>query len=356
MPSLLEGLAGVALVVWILNDVFQSVAVPRPTPGSRPSTMLTRLTWPLWRSVGLARGTSGARERALGQYAPLLLVTILALWVLGLVLGYGLIFHALADQIEPRPADVLEAAYFAGTSLLTIGFGDVVAVHPAARAVAIVSAATGLGVVALAISFVFSLFASFQRRESLVVTLDQRAGAPPSGVHLLETMAHEAMRDDLGPMFAEWERWAGEVLDTHVAYPILAFFRSSHDNESWIGALGAVLDAATLVVTTVDDGPTGQAHMMWAAGHHLAEDLTLYFRLGHDGDAGVERAEFDDARARLAAAGYRLRGADASWEAFRAKRATYAGSLNALARQWAVPPSLWIGDRSFLPVRHGDRT
>ncbi len=354
--SILEALLGVVLVYWVLNDVFQSVAVPRPTPGVRPSTILARVTWPAWRRMGLARTEPGARERALGQYAPLLLVAILALWVFGLVVGYGLVLHALAPQLRPAPADALEAMYFAATSLLTIGFGDVLAVAPAARVVAIVAAASGLGVVALAISFIFSLFASFQRREALVVTLDQRAGTPPSGVHLLETMAEEHMRDGLPRLFAEWERWAGEVLDTHVAYPILAYFRSSHDNESWVGALGAVLDAATLCVTTIEDAPIGPAHMLWAAGLHLVEDLTRSFGLRHDGDAGVERAEFDDARARLADAGYRLRDPDASWEVFRAKRATYAGSLNALARHWAVPPSLWIGDRSFLPIRHGDRT
>ncbi len=326
MAELIEGAIGLALVIWILNDVFQSVVVPRPTPGIRPTTILTRLTWPMWRRFAELRGSSGDRERVLGQYAPLLLVALLGLWILGLIFGYGLVLLAMGQQVRPVPTDVFEAAYFAGTSLLTIGFGDVVGLHPAARAVAILAGATGLGVVALSISFIFSLFASFQRREALVVTLDQRAGAPPSGVHLLETMAHEGMRDDLARLFAEWERWAGEVLDTHVAYPILAFFRSSHDNESWIGALGAVLDAATRL-----------------------------FRLPYDGDVGVERSEFEDARARLAAAGYRLADADASWDAFSRTRSSYASALNALARQWAVPPALWVGDRSPLPRKHAER-
>ncbi len=355
MAELIEGAIGLALVIWILNDVFQSVVVPRPTPGIRPTTILTRLTWPMWRRFAELRGSSGDRERVLGQYAPLLLVALLGLWILGLIFGYGLVLLAMGQQVRPVPTDVFEAAYFAGTSLLTIGFGDVVGLHPAARAVAILAGATGLGVVALSISFIFSLFASFQRREALVVTLDQRAGAPPSGVHLLETMAHEGMRDDLARLFAEWERWAGEVLDTHVAYPILAFFRSSHDNESWIGALGAVLDAATLVMTTVEDAPKGAARMLWAAGNHLVEDVARLFRLPHNGDVGVERSEFEDARGRLAAAGYRLADADASWDAFSRTRSSYASALNALARQWAVPPALWVGDRSPLPRKHAER-
>jgi hypothetical protein len=344
----IELVVGVLLVVWILNDVFESVVVPRPTPGLRPTTILTRLSWPGWRAIGLGR-SGDAREHFLGQYASLLLVATLAMWIAGLIVGYGLVLGGLHSELRPQPADALEAIYFAATSMLTIGFGDVVALGPTARVVAIVAAATGLGVVALAISFLFSLFASFQRREALVVTLDQRAGAPPSGVQLLETMARKRMREGLGPMFAEWERWAAEVLDSHVSYPILAYFRSTHDNESWISAVGAVLDAATLVATTIEDGAYGPARMLVSAGEHLVEDLTNFFRLPHGSECGVEREEFDAARARLRAAGYALRDGEESWRQFADTRSTYAAGLNELARYWAVPPALWVGDRSYLP-------
>jgi hypothetical protein len=348
----LEIIVGAVLVLWVLNDVFQSVVVPRPTPGVRPTTILTRATWPAWRAIGISRA-GDARERFLGQYASLLLMATLWTWILGLIVGYGVVLAGLHGELRPEPGDALAAIYFAATSLLTIGFGDIVAMEPPARFVSIVAGATGLGVVALAISFLFSLFASFQRREALVVTLDQRAGAPPSGVQLLETMAIKRMRDGLGPMFAEWERWAAEVLDSHVSYPILAYFRSTHDNESWVSAIGAVLDAATLVVTTIDGGPYGPARMLIGAGNHLVEDLTRFFGLRRDPDTGVERGEFEEARARLADAGYELRGADESWRAFSETRAMYAGGLNELAKYWAVPPALWVGDRSYLP--HGVR-
>ncbi|HKW78710.1 MAG TPA: potassium channel family protein [Candidatus Limnocylindria bacterium] len=348
MIDAIELALGLALLVWILSDVFESVVVPRPTPGFRPTTILIRLTWPGWRAIGLRRAP-GEREHFLGQYASLLLVTVLMVWIAGLIVSYGLVFAGLHGELRPEPPDLFTAIYFAATSLLTIGFGDIVALGASARFIAIVSAATGLGVVALAISFLFSLFASFQRRESLVVTLDQRAGAPPSGVQLLETMALKRMRDALGPMFGEWERWAAEVLDSHVSYPILAYFRSTHDNESWVSAIGAMLDAATLVVTTIEDGPYGPAHMLVKAGDHLVEDLTSFFRLPHGHECGVEREEFDAARERLSAVGYHLRPADDSWRAFSDTRATYASDLNELARYWAVPPALWVGDRSYVP-------
>ncbi len=352
MIEAIEIIAGVSLLVWMLADVFESVVVPRPTPGVRPSTIISRLLWPRWRAAGERRVNADARERLLGQFAPLVLVLLLVVWGTGLMVGYGLLFHALRDELRPPPPDLPTAIYFAATSLLTIGFGDITPVEAPARVLAIAAGGTGLGIVALAISFLFSLYASFQRREALVVTLDARAGAPPSGVRLLETYAREAMLERLGDTFLAWERWSAEVLDSHVSYPILTFFRSTHDNESWVSALGAVLDAATLVVTTLADGPRGPARMMSAAGNHLVEDLTHYFGLEHDHEVGVEREEFVEARARLADAGYRLADEESSWRAFTETRAAYAGSLNALARQWAVPPSLWIGDRSYLPHRH----
>ncbi|HET7676725.1 MAG TPA: hypothetical protein VFK38_02655, partial [Candidatus Limnocylindrales bacterium] len=174
------------------------------------------------------------------------------------------------------------------------------------------------------------------------------AGTPPSGVALLETAAQEGTVDGLADLFAAWEIWSAEVLDSHVAYPILAYFRSSHDQTSWVSAVGAVLDAATLVLTTVEGVPRGPARFMQRVGDHLVEDVAGSLGLRADGAVGVERAEFDEARARLAAAGYRLAGADESWADFRATRASYASRINRLAAFWATPPAQWIGDRSVL--------
>ena len=340
---------GIAVVFYILNDVFQSVVVPRSTPARyRLTRWVVRPGWRTWRALALRTGSSGERERLLGIFAPLVVVVLLVLWLSLLVLGYGLIFYGLRSQLRPVVQDFPTALYFAGTSVLTIGFGDFVAASGVGRALALTAGGTGLGTIALAISFLFSLYGSFQRREILIVTLDARAGAPPSGVNLLETMSRLGMRDDLPRLFADWEKWAAEVLDSHLAYPVLAYFRSSHDNESWVSALGAVLDATTLVLTTVVDGPHGQAKMMFAMGTHLVEDLARFFRIERDHDPGVERYEFDQAREALAAAGWTLLGPEESWVAFSRLRAQYAVALNNMAKWWAAPPTQWIGDRSFV--------
>jgi hypothetical protein len=182
------------------------------------------------------------------------------------------------------------------------------------------------------------------------VVLEAGAGAPPSGVTLLETYALAGILDQLPKVFQDWQVWAAEVLDTHLAYPILAYFRSSHTNDSWISSLGAVMDASTLVLTTIEDGPKGWAKLSRAVGGHCLEDLVQYFQLPDEPELGVERQEFDEARQRLRRAGFRLQDADASWASFSRLRTEYAGRVNALARFWATPPAQWIGDRS--PLRY----
>jgi len=343
---------GLILVLVVLNDVFNTVILQRPSPARhRPAGLLTRYSWRLWRAYADRAASAERRERRLGIFAPAVVMTLLGLWIAMLILGFGLVFHVLGRQLEPGPADLGGALYFAAVSLLTIGYGDVVAIGGPARVVAIAAAVAGLGIVALTITYLFSLYASFRRRELLVVTLDARAGAPPSGVVLLETCARYHDAGELRRVFADWERWSAAVLESHLAYPILLFFRSTHDHESWVSAIGAVLDASTLVLTTIESGPSGAAWVMHGIGVHLVEDVARFFRDATPGTPGVERAEFDDARRRLASAGYTLTpDADASWEAFVRRRSAYSARLNTLAGFLAVPPAQWIGDRS--EIRH----
>ncbi len=344
----LVGLLIIASVIW---DVFESIVVPRPTPGRyRIARNLVRGTWVVWRAVAFRARTPDARERMLGTYAPIIVLVLLACWVILLVFGYGLILFALRGQLDPSPDSLAEASYVAGVSLLTIGFGEFVPTGVLARAVSLVAAASGLGVVALVITYLFSLYGAFQRREVQVVTLDARAGAPPSAVNLLETYARTGMVDELPRLFGDWEVWSAEVLDSHVAYPILGYFRSTHDNESWVSSLGAVMDAATLVLTTIEGVPHGRAEMLVGIGQHLVEDVANYFGFPDVHAPGVERFEFDEARDRLAAAGYQLRDADLAWSLFADLRSLYAVRLNSLATYWLTPPAQWVGDRSV--TRH----
>ena len=351
--AVFEFVIGLVLVGLVLHDVFNTVILPRPSPARyRPAGVLTRWSWRGWRRYAERQADPDRREQRLGIFAPAVVIVLLGLWMVMLIGGFGLLFHALAEQIAPVPPDLGTAMYFAAVSLLTLGYGDFVPTHGLSRLVAIAAAGAGLGIVALTITYLFSLYASFQRREVQIVTLDARAGAPPSAVALLETCASFSDRNaELQRIFEDWERWSAEVLESHLAYPILMFFRSTHDHESWVSAVGALLDAATLVITGIEDGPSGQARAMRGLGAHLVEDIARFFRFPIRADAGpgIERAEFDDVRVRLARAGYRLvPDGDAAWAEFARLRAGYAAALNALAAYLDVPPAQWIGDRSYV--------
>ncbi|HSR23767.1 MAG TPA: ion channel, partial [Candidatus Eisenbacteria bacterium] len=342
----LEGVAGAAVIAAALLDVFQSVVTPRPAAGRlRISRYATRWLWGTCRWIALHRRDPRAREALLGSFGPAIVLVYLVLWLLLLVLGYGLLVDALADQVRPRPTDLGTSLYLAGTALFTIGFGDYVGTTAAARALTLAAGATGLGVLAVVVTFLFSLYGAFQRREAAVVTLEAGAGAPPSGVTMLETYAHAGIVDELAGVFQRWQEAAAEILDSHLAYPVLAYFRSSHDNDSWVSSLGAVMDATTLVLTTID-GPEspvtrevkGWAKLSRAVLGHCIEDMVIYFRLPDERDAGIDRSEYGKARERLERAGYHLQPEPDGWEAFRKMRAEYAGRVNALARYWASPP------------------
>lgn len=354
MP-LLEALAGLALAVWVLNDVFTTVILPRPAPARyRPAGILTRSSWRVWRGYADRSRTVQRREQRLGIFAPAIVMILLGLWIVLLVLGFGLMLHALSAQVRPPLGGIDAAVYLAATSLLTIGYGDFVPTEALSRVVAVAAGGVGLGIVALTITYLFSLYANFQRRELQVVTLDARAGAPPSGIQLLVTCAaFDDEHEELEQIFEQWEHWSAEVLESHLAYPILMFFRSTHDHESWVSAIGAVLDAATLMLTTLEGGPRGQASATRGIGTHLVEDVGRFFHFITDRpiDVGpmIERAEFDAARARLGGAGYVLvPDEEAAWRDFSQRRAEYAGALNALALYFSVPPAQWIGDRGSV--------
>ncbi|MDQ2662608.1 MAG: potassium channel family protein [Candidatus Eremiobacteraeota bacterium] len=352
--DLVCSLAGLFCVWLALRDVFQVVVLPRAPAGSlRISAIVTRSLWRTWPAIGyrLYRNDE-RREDFLALFAPFSMILLLAVWVGVLVLGYGLLFYAARHSIGPETIHFGGALYYAGTSILTIGYGDITARTGMTRFISLAAGTSGLATVALTTSFLFAVFASFQRREVFVVGIGSRAGAPPSGVGLLVLSAKAEVRDDLQRLFVQAQTFAAEVMESHLAYPILNFFRSSHDYESWVATLGTMLDAAVLLMTAVEDQPAGQARIFYLVGNHAVHDLSHYFGIEENQTPGISREEFDHACSRLAQAGYSIRERGAAWSEFSLHRITYASSLNGLARFFEIPPTEWVGDRSFIRAPH----
>jgi hypothetical protein len=348
----LEIVVGVLLLLLVLYDLFQTVILPRPAVKKFAMVRyLLRALWRLWRWIGNRTNNIPRREGWLATFGPIGVLTMFSVWALVVIVGFGLVMDGVRDELRPRPDNFGTSLYFSAGTLVPLSYGDLVPEGALARIFTTAESATGVFLGALAITLLFTLYASFQRREELVVTLDAVAGAPPSGVQILETLNQEGMGDELTKTFQDWREWAAAVLESHLAYPLLLFFRSSHDNEAWVNSFGAVMDAATLLMSAVEGKPDGSARLMFTVGNHLVEDLSWYFKYERVDDPIVERMEFDQARERLKKAGYKCRGTDEAWDKFAHLRAKYASPLNQLARVLSIIPAQWIGDRSYLPHR-----
>jgi len=354
LTRVLEVLTGFLLCVLAAYDLFKSVVLPRPAINK--FVLVRQLffnLWRFWRWVGDRIEETGRKEGWLATFAPIGVLMMFLVWALAFVAGYGLIIDGFRDEMHPIPGDFWESLYFSAGTLVPLSYGDYVPIGVMARLTTIAESTTGVALAALAITLLFSLYESFQRREELVVTLDALAGAPPSGVQILETSAELTMRDQLVKTFDDWRAWTAAVLESHLAYPILFYFRSSHDNEAWLNSFGAVMDAANLVVSTVDGEAKGSARLTLTIGNHLIEDMAWNFRYTAEPYVGVERHEFIEAVERLRKAGYECREDEAAWQHFSKIRLKYAYALNEMARRFAIIPAVWIGDRSYLPHRSG---
>ncbi len=344
--------AGAVTIAAALGDVFQSVVVPRATGRRfRISFYIWRWMWRAWPGLAwrLYPENSDRREDFLATFAPLGLVSLLGLWIGLLIFGFGFVLWGFRGGIAPAHASFGTLLYYAGTTLLTIGFGDVAGRTAMPRLVSVLAALAGLSFLSITTAYLFAIFGSFQTRETFVVTVGARAGSPPSGANLLAIAGYSRTRDDLPALMIEAQRWAAQVMESHLAYPVLAFFRSSHDDQSWVGTLGTLLDAATLMMTTIESVPDGQARIFYNVGRHATADLSRYFRVDNvDERVGIERVEFEHACDRLAAAGYALSDRDEAWKRFSSLRSSYASYLDVLAHFFEIPPLAWIGDRSAI--------
>ena len=346
-----ETVGGLLIIVLIFYDLFQTVVLPRPAARKMQlARFIVRPTWWTWRTIGRRFGKVDRSEGFLAAFGPLSLLGLFMVWGLALTAGYALMLNGLDLEFHPAIRDLPTAIYVSATTLVPLSYGDFVPEEGLARLVIIAESATGVAIAALAITLLFSLYESFRDREESVVALDALAGAPPSGVHILEASAERSIRPELKETFDDWRKWSAMVLESHLAYPLLVYFRSSHDNEAWINSFAAMMDAAALVFTTVEDASEGAAQLMFTVGIHLVEDLGWVFRLKPAADGIVERSEYDEAVDRLKRVGYKVKAGD-TWTEFMHYRRKYASSLNQMALRLAIPPAQWVGDRSYLPHR-----
>jgi hypothetical protein len=339
----------------VLLDAFQTIILPRRPVGRLRITRLFFLaTWTPWTFLAGHWPWRRSREQIYSIYGPLSLLCLFILWAILLVVAYGLIYFGMhmpfSDPMQPVTAlDHLRSSiYVSGTTLFTLGLGDILPRTHAARTLMVIEAGTGLGFVALVIGYVPVLYTAFSNREIAIALLDARAGSPPTAAELLVRHNFNGGHHALTELLAEWERWCALMLETHISYPILCYYRSQHDNQSWLSALTAVLDACALLITTVEGPSTRQAQLTFAIGRHTLVDLGHVFHREKEEQRLRELPCFrlsDDEFARLCAilatAGYSLCGDIEARKRLDTLRKLYEPHSQSLAEYLRLGLPLW---------------
>lgn len=273
--------AGVGLFLIVLWDAFESIILPRRvTRRFRLTRVFYKFTWTNWRFLTQLIPSRKKREALLSFYGPLSLLVLVGVWAVGLVLGFGMMQYGAGSAVNTnggQPGFATDV-YLSGTTFFTLGLGDVVPQTGLARVLVVTEAGFGFGFLAAVIGYLPFIYGSFSKREVNISLLDARAGTPPTAGELLRRHAYPGGGEALRLLFKDWELWAAELMESHLSYPVLAFFRSQHDNQSWIAALAAILDSCALVKVAVADPCRRQAELTFAIARHAAVDLSQVFK------------------------------------------------------------------------------
>jgi hypothetical protein len=275
--GLITGLLIIATVLW---DTFETMILPRRVNRRlRLTNFFYAAVWIPCTWVASGIRTNKWRETFLGLFGPLSLLGLLATWAIGLIFGFTLLFWATGSGLNVgQEASFGTYLYLSGVTFFTLGFGDIAPTFPIGRLLAVLESANGFGLLAVCISYLPVLYQSFSRREQSISLLDARAGSPSSAVELLRRHRAEDTFDDLNRLLSEWEHWSASLLESHLSYPVLCYFRSQHDNQSWLRALTTVLDTCALVMVGVKDAPVWQARMTFAMARHALVDIAQVLR------------------------------------------------------------------------------
>jgi hypothetical protein len=310
--QVLAAVLGGALIIVVLWDAFETVVLPRRVMRRvRLTRMFYRATWQPWAALAdwLPRGRR--RETYLSFYGPLSLLFLMWVWAASLVLGFAILDWGSGSGINAQGQAVGFATdlYLSGTTFFTLGLGDVIPRTPLARALTVLESGMGFGFLALVIGYLPVLYQSFSRREVNITLLDARAGSPPSAAELLRRHNTADGLQALQEFLHDSERWAAELLESHISYSVLAYFRSQHANQSWLGALTTILDASALVMVGVEGACARQAQLTFAIARHAVVDLAQIFGTPPHVPATdrLPAADLSALRARLTADGLALR-------------------------------------------------
>ncbi|HZW92564.1 MAG TPA: potassium channel family protein [Candidatus Eremiobacteraceae bacterium] len=342
---------GCVIIVAVLLDAFETVVLPRRvTRQFKLTAWFYRRTWIPWRNIAGRIRTFSRQQNFLGYFGPLSLILLLGFWAASLILSFALLQYGIGghEQLGNEPITFGRILYHSGETFFTLGYGDIVPTSSAARVLSVFEAGMGFAFLGVVIGYLPVVYASFSRREIQISMLDARAGSPPTAAELLVRLAGSSENRAidqivLDEVLRDWERWSAELLESHISYPALSFFRSQHSNQSWLGALLTMLDVTSLIITGIEGIHPGQAKLTFAMARHAAVDLAQVVNARYDPSTPERLTDEDFTRLRetLAAAGLRLRDTDQARQKLTKLRSMYEPYVHSMAQNLMLTLPPW---------------
>ncbi len=357
--QLLGCVFAVVLIALVAQDAFEVMLLPRRVMRRQRITRLYfRLAWAGWTRVALRLPAGRGRESMLSHFGPLSMLGLFVIWAVALIIGLGVMEWALQAPAGPDQSHsaLTEQLYMSGVTFFTLGYGDVVPHTGPARFLAVVEAGTGIGFIAVVIGYLPVLYQLFARREAHVYQLDARAGSPPTAVAMLCRHAEPSGLHQLDHLLRDWEVWAAELLESHLSYPMLAFYRSQHDNQSWLAALAAIMDCCALILVGVREHSPLQARMTFSMARQVVVEMARSFEITpsrYDGGDRLDAASYARMEAAFAEAELRWDPGPDGEVILLGLRATYEPLLDGLARQLLLPLAGWMPEEGAID--HSER-
>jgi hypothetical protein len=349
---LIAVILGIVLIVLVALDAFETIVLPRRvTRRARLGVLFIRTLRLGWNGIAQRIRSTTRRDTLRGYSGPLNLLALFLFWAVLFVLGFGLVMWGLALPLNPtgESLNLWTYLYLSGTTFFTLGMGDITPVPGVGRWLVVSEVALGFIFLALVVSYVPVLYQAFSRRELRISLLDSRAGSPPTAVELLRRNCAGKQVEELRQLLHDWEEWSADILESHLSYPILAFYRSQHEQQSWVEALTVILDTCALILTGLDGMPVAPARFTFAIARHAVVDLAQVFNASPQPTVNrLSSAEFTRLQEMLAGAGLCLQEGHAAEQELAELRLTYEPFVSTLAErmQVALPP--WIPPQATL--------
>jgi hypothetical protein len=345
-------IAGVVIFLVVLWDAFEAIILPRRvTRKFRLTRIYYRFTWKAWQFHAHLISSKKSRETFLGFYGPISLLALIGVWAAGLVIAFGMMQYGAGSAVNVATVGAGSSLntdfYLSGTTFFTLGLGDVVPRTGLARFLVVLEAGFGFGFLAVVIGYLPFIYGAFGNRETNISLLDARAGTPPTAGELLRRHSYPGGKEALRELLKEWELWSAELLESHLSYPVLAYFRSQHDNQSWIGSLTAILDTCSLVTASVEGVCAKQAELTFAIARHAVADLCQVFSATPRAPQNdrLPKEILEKIRLKLAEHGATVSVTPESEQKLLELRRMYEPYVNALAIHLSQPVPPWIPDK-----------